>query len=87
MEEDAEIAKETLLKIIENQMKDGTPLITNETYKRLNADGYSHDDAIKLIGCALSAELYEVMQNEQPFDEGRYTNNLNALPKLPWNDE
>ena len=68
-------------------MKDNTPPITNETYKRLCTDGYTHEDAIKLIGCALSTELYEVMQNEQPFDESRYTNNLNALPKLPWDDE
>lgn len=87
MEEDAEIAKETLLKIIENQMRDNTPPITNETYNRLKSDDYTHDDAIKLIGCALSAELFEVVQNEQPFDEGRYTKNLNALPELPWDEK
>lgn len=87
MEEGSEIAKETIFEVIENQMRDNTPPITNETYKRLKSDGYAHTETMKLIGCALSSEIFEVMKNKQPFDESRYTNNLKALPKLPWDDE
>jgi hypothetical protein len=35
----------------------------------------------------LSVEIYEAMKNLTPHNESRYISNLNALPKLPFDDE
>ncbi len=41
---------------------------------------------MKLIGCAVSDELFEIMKYGKPFDEERYVNNLKNLPQLPWDE-
>jgi hypothetical protein len=86
-DEKSEIAQEAIFEIIENQMRDNTPPITKETYTRLKSIGNSHEDAMKLIGCAISVELFEIMSNKQVFNEERYSKNLRNLPDLPWEDE
>ena len=84
---DPEIAREAIFEIIENQMRDGTPPETKQTYDRLIADGHSHEDTMRLIGCALSTEMFELLKNRQPYNEDRYIAALKALPVLPWADE
>ena len=59
-DEDFEIAGEAIFEVIQNQMRDNTPPITKETYTRLKSEGYSHDDTMKLLGCFLAVEIYEV---------------------------
>jgi hypothetical protein len=86
-DEKSEIAQEAIFEIIENQMRDNTPPITKETYKRLKAIGHSHEDTMKLIGCAISVELFEILSNKQTFNEERYSKNLKNLPDLPWEDD
>lgn len=41
--------------------------------------GYSREDAVVLIGSALVSEIYWMLKNEEPFNEERYTKELNAL--------
>jgi len=85
-EEGSELAKAAIFEIIENQMKDNTPPITKITYDRLVSEGFTHEETMKLIGCAVSVELFEIMKNENVFNEERYTDNLKLLPELPWED-
>ena len=87
MKTESSIAQEAVFEIIENQLRDNNPPITKETYTRLKSDGFSHDDTMKLIGCAMTTEIYEIMKHRHPFDEERYAQNLNNLPELPWEDE
>jgi hypothetical protein len=87
MNTESSIAQEAVFEVIENQLRDKNPPITKETYTRLKSEGYSHDDTIKLIGCAMTTEIYEIMKHSQPFDEERYSQNLKNLPELPWEDE
>ena len=87
MKTESSIAQEAVFEIIENQLRDNNPPITKETYTRLKSDGFSHDDTMKLIGCAMTTEIHEIMKQRKPFDEGRYTQNLKNLPELPWEDE
>jgi hypothetical protein len=87
MKTESSIAQEAVFEIIENQLRDNNPPITKETYTRLKSDGFSHDDTMKLIGCAMTTEIYEIMKQSQPFDEERYAQNLKNLPELPWEDE
>ena len=86
MENDSSIiAQEALFEVIENQLRDNTPPITNATYSRLkNSEGKTHEQSMKLIACALSIEFYEILKNKEIFNAERYTNNLIALPTLPW---
>jgi peroxiredoxin family protein len=86
-DEQSEMAQDAIFEIIENQMRDNTPPITKETYTRLKATGHSHEEAMKLIGCAISVELFEIMSNKQTFNEERYSKNLKNLPELPWEDD
>ncbi|MCA9079882.1 MAG: hypothetical protein KDA58_04955 [Planctomycetaceae bacterium] len=81
-----EIVRAAILEIIENQMCDGTPPETKQTYDRLIADGHSHDDSMKLIGCVVSSEIFDVLKENQPFNQERYVAALHALPRLPWDD-
>ena len=87
MKTESSIAQEAVYEVIENQLRDNNPPITKETYTRLKSDGFSHDDTMKLIGCAMTTEIYEIMKQSQPFDEERYAQNLKNLPELPWEDE
>jgi len=62
-----------------NQIRDENPLITKKTLERLMKKGYSREDAVVLIGSALLTEIYWILKNEEPFNEERYTKELNAL--------
>ena len=85
--EGSEEARAAIFEVIENQIRDNAPPITGETYNRLKSDGHSHYDTMKLIGCVLSVELFEIMKHHQPFNEQRFIANLKALPELPWQEE
>jgi hypothetical protein len=87
MKTESNIARQAIFEIIENQLKDNNPPITKETYMRLTSKGYSKQDAMKLIGCALSSELSDIMKSNEPFNEERYSRNLKNLPELPWDEE
>ena len=85
--EGSDIAREAIFEVIENQMRDNTPPITNETYTRLKSEGHSHEETMKYIGCALLVEIFEALKNKQVFNEKHYIKNLKALPELPWEEE
>ena len=86
MEEDSEVARWAIFEVIENQIKANDPPITKGTYDRLRAEGHTHEETMKLIGCALSVELFELMKNSEPFNAQRYATNLKGLPELPWDE-
>jgi hypothetical protein len=86
MEPESDIAKEAIFEAIENQIRDNNPPVTKETFDRLIAEGYSKNEAMKLIGFSLANEISEIMNNGEPFDEERYSQNLRNLPDLPWEE-
>ena len=73
--------------IVKNQMRDGTPPETKQTYDRLMAAGHSREETMRLIGCAVTTEIFDVLKENQNYDEQRYIAALEALPKLPQHDE
>lgn len=73
------ILRREILRAVENQIRDENPLITKKTLERLMKKGYSREDAVVLIGSALVTEIYWILKNEEPFNEERYTKELNAL--------
>ena len=84
--EGSDLARAAIFEVIENQIRDGIPPQVAESLRRLEAGGHSREEAMKLIGCALSVELFETMKSGKPFDEERYVNNLKNLPQLPWDE-
>ena len=72
--------QKAILEAVENQLRADDPPETKQTFDRLLREGYSEDDAMKLIGRAVATEIYEVLKNKTPFDEGRYVKALKELP-------
>ena len=85
--EDGQIAGEAIAEAIENQIRDNDPPEAKRALKRLIALGESRENAIRYIASALSIEIYEALKNQTPYNESRYIKNLNALPKLPFEDD
>lgn len=83
-EPDSEILRAAIFEIIENQIREDTPPETKKTFDRLMADGHSHEDTMKMIGCVVSSEIFDVLKHNQPYNEERYVSALQALPELPW---
>ena len=71
--------KETVLQVLENQLREDNPPITNATYERLLSAGNSEKQAKEKIAAVLLGEIYDVMKSNEPFDEERYTKNLNNI--------
>jgi hypothetical protein len=87
-EPDPQLARAAIFEIIENQMRDETPIEIKQTYDRLIADGHSHEETMKMIGRDFSSEIFDVVKRNQTFNQERYVAGLKALPELPWaNDE
>jgi len=86
MEPESDFAREAIFEAIENQIRDNNPPITRETFNRLITEGYSKIEAMKLIGFCLANEISEIMNNNQLFNEERYSQNLRNLPDLPWEE-
>ncbi|MCG7497223.1 hypothetical protein MHO82_10115 [Vibrio sp. Of7-15] len=81
------VTEETLIETIENQLEDGQPKKVKETLMRLMMTGTSREDAISAMACALALEVYDVMKNDVPFNEKRYSEHLDALPDMSWMEE
>ncbi len=73
-----------LLEIVENQIRDRNPPETAQTLARLGTEGFARDDAVHLIACVVSVEIFEVIHAKQTFDPERFAENLAALPELPY---
>lgn len=73
-----------ILQIVRKQIIGKKPPETAQTFERLKSEGYSQEDALQLIGCALISEFYDVFKERKPYNEARYLKTLSELPKLPW---
>lgn len=78
-----QLAGEAIVEAIENQIRDNEPPETALTLARLMKGGESREKAMRLIGCAMTVEFFDILKNNRPFDEQRYIQNLLRLPELP----
>ena len=77
-------ANKAIIRVIKNQIRQNEPPETRETFDRLLGEGYAKDEAHRLLGCVLTAEIYDMMKQQRVFDESLYVKRLRDLPKLPW---
>jgi hypothetical protein len=68
---------------VEAQIRAGDPAEVGLTLDRLVRSGYTVDEAKTLIGCALSAEFYDMLDMQLDYSPRRYLDNLERLPALP----
>ncbi len=76
--------RDSLIDVVEKQMRDNTPPETKQTFNRLLSEGYSDYDAKKLIAAIVSAEIFDVMESQKEFDNDRFVKRLTNLPNMPW---
>jgi hypothetical protein len=74
---------ETVLEVVENQLRENNPPEVRLTLKRLMDEGQSREQAVKLIGAAFIILTSDMLKAHQPYDAGKYVAMLGALPQLP----
>ncbi|MCB0572888.1 MAG: hypothetical protein KDC66_24135 [Phaeodactylibacter sp.] len=78
-----EVLKQQFMAIVNNQLREGEPPETALALQRLVGEGYAEADARAMIAQCVAVEIYQVMQNEEPFNLARYLRNLSNLPQTP----
>ena len=68
-----------ILEVVNNQLRDNDPPITKEVYEKLIKAGYSVREAKEKIGAVVLTEIYDVMKENQSYDESRYQNALEEM--------
>ena len=76
-----------IMEVVENQLRNNDPPQTRQTLRRLIEAGYSEEEAKRLIGCVVSAEIFDVLKKNEPFNLERFVKALNKLPEMPWAEE
>ena len=71
------------MELIDNQIRDNSPLETRLTLDRLVAEGLELEDARRLIGAVLAMEINDMLAQLRPFDEPAFVAALQRLPILP----
>ena len=82
MEENPNL-KVAILEVVDNQLKANDPPETRQTFERLISEGYSEEEAKKLIGSVVAVEIFDVFSKQEPFNPKRFVKALNNLPNLP----
>ena len=82
MEENPNL-KVAILEVVDNQLKANDPPETRQTFDRLISEGYSEEEAKKLIGNVVTVEIFDVLSKQEPFNSKRFVEALNNLPNLP----
>ena len=76
--------RKLIFEVIENQIKANNPPETKQTLDKLLEEGHSHEEAMKLIGCVVTSEIFDVLKHQRAYDPVRYVNALKQLPTLPY---
>jgi hypothetical protein len=75
---------EAILEVVENQIRENDPPETRQTIDRLMGEGYSADEARRLVSTAVTVEIFHIMRDREPFNRERFLWNLAQLPREPW---
>ncbi|HSE89252.1 MAG TPA: hypothetical protein VLJ79_23770 [Candidatus Binatia bacterium] len=76
-----------IIEVVESQLRNDDPPQTGQTCKRLIEAGHSEIEAKRLIACVVSAEIFDVLKKNEPFNLDRFVRALNKLPTMPWEEE
>lgn len=71
--------RDSILQVVDNQLKDDNPPCTKQTFERLVKAGHSPKRAKEMIAAVLIEEMSYIMKKNQLFNEERFCSKLNAL--------
>ena len=71
--------KKLILEVADNQLKDNDPPAARKAYDKLVEAGYSVHEAKEKIGAIVIEEIYDVMKENQPYDEKKYAQALENM--------
>ena len=86
-ETDSHKLRNAILEVINTQVRDNDPPETKKALIRLQGQGFSEEETLKLIGYVVAAEVFSVLRENRQYDREKYISALNALPTLPWEKE
>jgi hypothetical protein len=76
-----------IMAVVDNQLRSNDPPQTQQTFKRLIDAGISEKEAKRLIACVVSAEIFDVLKKQEPFNLERFVKGLDKLPAMPWDED
>ena len=76
-----------ILAAVENQIRDNDPPETRQTFQRLQDEGYTADEARRLVSAAVAIEIFHVLNDNEIFNHKRFQWNLAHLPQEPWDPQ
>lgn len=79
--------KKAILEVVQTQLRDNDPPETRKTLERLMNEGFTEQEAMKLIGYVAANEVFAVIKEGRPYNEKKYLAALQALPKEPWDTD
>jgi len=77
---DREVVNQLLMETLDNQIRLNDPPETKQALDRLVKEGYTTDDAKKMLANCLVIEIFGAIKFQKPFNQKRYLNNLANLP-------
>ena len=87
MDEGQKRRRKIILKVVENQIRDNDPPETRQTLRRLIKQGFSREEAVELIGTVVVHELYNILKQNENFNQRRFVATLRQLPMLPYEED
>ena len=76
--------QKAILEVINTQVRDNDPPETKQALTRLQNQGFSAAESLRLIGYVVASEVFNVLQEKRQYDQEKYIGALNDLPRLPW---
>jgi hypothetical protein len=81
---DSDRLRYAILEVINTQIRENDPPETKQALVRLQDQGFSEQEALKLIGYVVASEVFSVLREERQYNKKKYAEALNNLPRLPW---
>jgi hypothetical protein len=76
--------RQAIIEVVNAQLKENDPPETKQTLERLRRQGFTEQEALKLIGYVVASEVFAVLKEGRPYDAQKFLAALQALPTLPW---
>lgn len=83
MDESNAFLGEEMKNVVKNQIRQNEPPETKQTYDRLIKEGFPEEEVIRMLATVVTAEIYDVMKSEKPFNQERFIRRLQNLPDEP----
>lgn len=73
--------------VVRDQIREKKPPIVEVTYRRLVRSGEDEKNAIELIATVLASQIYDMLKEQQEYDDAKYAAALKRLPELPFESD